>query len=349
MQFLRSISCVFVGVLTACSPQSDIDLDSISIDWKFRRLDTQMYECAQALKQDSTLDTFQAYEQYFAQDRGYYLESLGLPFSEERKADSLLAKSLVSLVLDPNMYQLLDTIQQVFPPQFPFDSMLVPLVKRLSAFYPGDSLEIPTFCTFANGYFAGGDSRSVDQIQVLPHYFGIGLHFFLGKDFPYYPNLVPNYIRRRFDKQYIETLVATSIAEGMVPEVDPRGQPALLHHVVRKGIVQYFINQLLPNTPDSTLLFYTSPQIEWAETYEPALYKEILPQLYSTDFLQYRDFLEEKPFSTQIAQDAPPRIGQFLGWKIVRSYMDKNPQIGLNELAENQDYEAIFKEASFRP
>ena len=349
MQFLRSISCVLLGVLTACSPQSDIDLNSIAVDWELRRLDIQMYKCAQALRQDSTLDTFQAYEQFFAQDRGYYLESLGLPYSEKGKSDSLLAKSLVSLVSDPSMYQLLDTIQQVFPPSFPFDSMLVPIVKRLTAYYREDTLEIPTFCTFANGYFAGGDSRSVDQIQVLPNYFGLGLHYFLGKDFPYYPNLVPIYIRRRFDKEYMETLVATSIAEGMVPEVDPRSQPALLHHVIRKGIVQYFISRLLPQTPDSTLLFYTSPQMGWAETYEPALYKEILPELYSTDFFKYRDFLEEKPFSGQIAQEAPPRIGQFLGLKIVRAYMDKNPSVELNELADNQNYEALFKEASYRP
>lgn len=349
MHSLRYIIVVFLGLMTACTTQSDIDLDSIPLDWELRRLDTQMYLCAQALQADSTLGIFEAYEKYFAQDRDYYLESLGLPYTNTGKADTLLASSLVSLVADSSMYHLLDTIQQVFPPQFPFDSMLSPMLKRLTAFYSEDSLAIPTFCTFANGYYTEGDSRSVDQIQVLPHFFGLGLHYFLGSNFPYYPTLIPLYIRQRFDKIYLESLVATSIAEGMVPEVDPRDQPALLHHVIRKGIVQYFIDRLLPHTPDSTKLFYSSPQIDWAETYEPALYKEILPQLYSTDFLQYRDFLEEKPFSTQISQEAPPRIGQFLGWKIIKAYMDKNPQIGLKELAESRDYEAIFKAAAYRP
>ena len=349
MHFFRIIFVAVCGILTACAPSGDIDINSIDIDWKFERLDLKMYACSQAILADSTLDEFEAYQRFFFADRGYYLESLGLPDSRNGRTDSILALSLVGLVADSSMNHLLDTIQQVFPPSYPFDSLLQPIVKRLVAYFPDDTLEIPQFCTFANGFFTQGDSRSIDQIQVLPHYFGLGLHYFLGKDLLFYPALIPAYMRQRFDKKYIEVLVASSIAEGMVPEVDPRSQPTLLDHIIRKGVVQYFIDKLLPASDDSLKLFYSAEQMGWAETYEPAIYKELLPELYSTNYLQYRDYLEEKPFSSQFSEEAPPRLGQFLGWKMIRTYMKKNPSVSLAKLTENTAYEEIFKAAQYRP
>ena len=345
------LSLIIYALLTACDTQGDRKFDNVLVDMDFKRLDLPMYLCASRFRSDSALDAFEMYREYFHKDREYYLESLAIPSHRMREgqADSLLARALIPLVADTSMYQLLDTIQQVFPPDYPFEKEIEPILKRLIGIFGKDSLLIPPFRTFANGFVPKGDSRSVDQLQVLPTFYGIGLHYFLGKDFPYYPASIPVYIRKRFDKEYLPVLIASSISEGMVPEVDPRSQPALIDHIIRKGIAQYFLDQLLPDTPDSLKFSYSTPQMAWAESFEPALYKGIIPQLYSTDYLEYRDYLEERPFSSQISREAPPRIGQFLGWKIVKAYMENNPATSLTELISDKNYTQIFKSANYRP
>lgn len=351
MKFKYVLFVMMYAVLTSCNTQSDRQFDNISLDLDIKRLDIGMYQCAGKIRSDSTLNLFETYREFFQEDREYYIESLGIPVNRMREGqvDSLLARTLIPLVADSSMYQLLDTIQQVFPADYPFEQQMLPLLKRLVGYLGEDSLEIPPFRMFANGFVPKGDSRSIDQLQVLPSYYGIGLHYFLGKGYPFYPANVPVYIRKRFDKIYLPVLVASSISEGMVPEVNPRSQPTLIDHMVRKGIAQFFLDKLLPDTPDSLKFFYTSEQMAWAERFEPALFKEIIPDLYSTDYLQYRDYLEERPFSAQISQEAPPRIGQFLGWKIVRAYIEENPSISLAELIASQDYTGIFKSAKYRP
>ncbi len=346
---------IFGYLLTACQQNQQIDLSVIEYELDFKRLDSQMYTCAKALHEDSTMDIYTAYEQYLKSDCEFYLQLLGIPYQSEIRPmdssimDSLVAHNICTLLQDSSMYQLLDTIQVVFPENYDFSDRLSPPIKRLIYHFSIDSLEIPAFRTFANGYIPDASIRTVDQLQVLPEYIGLGLHYFMGENFPYYPVNIPQYIRRQFQPEYMDVVLISALAEGMVIPVDPGSQPTLLDKLIQSGIKQYFVDQLLPETPDSLKLYYSSEQLTWAEEYEAFLYKDIISHLYDTDFVVHRDYLGNKPYSAHISQEAPPRIGQYIGWKIVKAYKKRHPEVSLPQLCKMTDYNNIFKEARYRP
>ena len=354
------VGCLcLIFFLAHCGQPAKEDLSSVALELDIKRLDLNMLAASRQLIRDSVSDPVDIYNEYLAEDRYFYGQLTGVSFGfrgrrfSENVLDSMVRVQMTRLLADTNMYFLLDTISQVFPENYSFEDVIVPPMKRLVKHFEGDSLQIPAFRTYGNGFVPEGDSRFVDQIQVFPNYIGLGLHYFLGPDFRYYPAAIPKFISRRFDKDYLPVQLVAEIAEGMVVEVAPTRQPTLLDKMVREGIKLYFMDQLLPNTPDSLKLMYTSQQMEWANTFEPEIYKLLIPELYVTDFVKHRDFLEEKPFTSQLSTSAgnptAPRLGQYIGWKIVEAYMDRDSEMTLPELCEVQDYEELFKEARYRP
>ncbi len=338
-----------------CSSQPEVDISNIDFELDFKRADQQMYACAQALHDQPQMDPFEAYETFLKEDRDFYLALLGIEHIDLQQtdgqllADSLIINNICPLLADSSMYQLLDTIQRAFPSTYDLKSQIAAPIKRLIYHFTLDSLEIPSFRTYANGYIPDGTTQSVDQLQILPGFIGIGLHYFLGEGFQYYPRDVPQYVRTQFQPEYIDVVLVSALSEGMVSPIVVQKQPTLLDKIIQAGIKQYFMDQLLPQTPDSLKLFYSQSHMEFAEEYEAFLYKDVIDHLYDIDFVVHRDYLGNKPYSTHISEDAPPRVGQFIGWKIVHAYMKRNPDITLPQLCRMRNYSLIFKEAKYRP
>ena len=63
------------------------------------------------------------------------------------------------------------------------------------------------------GLSLGADLRNTDQVLALKGYYSLGLHYFLGGDYPYYPQNIYNYQRRRFSSEYLEVALFKQIAD----------------------------------------------------------------------------------------------------------------------------------------
>jgi hypothetical protein len=59
--------------------------------------------------------------------------------------------------------------------------------------------------------------------------------------------------------------------------------------------------------------------------------------------------ISDGPFTTLFANNSAPRAGAFLGWKIVNRFMEKNPDVSIQELMKNNDYQGILNAASYKP
>jgi len=346
-------SCLALA-LASCGKRPNADVEDIDLKWDFARVDTRMSEAAKALNTGKA-DTFRVYLQYIKPERAFFEEMTGAldrfrgqNISEGFK-DTVVFSQLIPLLADKQVAGLLDTIQQVFPKGYDFEGRLLPPLKRLHKYFP--DLTLPKFRTFGNGYIPDGDIRSADQMVPTPDngYFGIGLHYFLGHDLSFYPPGIPMYLRRRFDKDYLDVMMVREMSDGLVQPVSPAKQPTLLDYAVREGIRLYLIDQLLPETQDSLKICYSSKQMGWAKLYEKNIYKELTPQLYSSDALDNQKFLGEKPYTTQLSQESAPRIAQYFGWQVVRAYMKQFPDTKLPALCERTDYEAIFKASKYKP
>ena len=58
-------------------------------------------------------------------------------------------------------------------------------------------------------------------------------------------------------------------------------------------------------------------------------------------------FLTFSRFNLELDNESPPSLGIYIGWKIIRSYVDNNNISLINML--QADSQSIFKNAKFKP
>lgn len=179
----------------------------------------------------------------------------------------------------------------------------------------------------------------------------IGLDIFMGPDHPAYSQ-IPAYISRRFDAPYIAPKLFEELALTQMPDEDESS--TLVSDMIRMGIVRYFQEAMLRDVKAEILLGYTPEQLEFCQANEATIWTYLVEKqlLFDTSIDTKRRFMFEAPFSKfymQIDNMTPGRIGEWIGWNIVHSYMDNHPDATLSELIRTTDYEKLFRESKYKP
>ena len=189
------------------------------------------------------------------------------------------------------------------------------------------------------------DNRVVltDSILLL------GLDNYLGKDHHFYRGIA-RYIAKGLDKNFLVSDVANAYAKRV--NRYPRNR-TFLSRMVYYGKELYIKDLLLPNSTDAQKMGYESEEMEWAQANEEQMWRYFVEQelLYSTNSELDRRFLDPAPFSKfrlELDSESPGRLGRYIGWEIVRTFMSKNPEITLSELLILPADE-IFKRANYKP
>ena len=106
---------------------------------------------------------------------------------------------------------------------------------------------------------------------------------------------------------------------------------------------------MLPEYGLNTIFRYTPAQQQWVEANEYNIWTYIIQNqlLYCKDRTKYLSLIAEGP-STKGINNAPARIGNYIGYKIVCEYMDKNP-ITLDSLFKIDKSEQILKASGYKP
>ena len=193
------------------------------------------------------------------------------------------------------------------------------------------------------------------QTPIGNGYVGIGLDMFLGKDSPFYPALVqsiPQYISRRFTPENITPrVVETYIREELYPEAD--ASVSLLDKMVYNGKVLYLMQKALPNAPDSLLIGYTEAQSAWCKTYETDIWAYFIDEklIFESDYAKIQKFLTDAPFTPGLGENnqSAPKLGVWVGWQIVKNYMDKHPELEPKDLLALQDAQKILRNSGYKP
>ncbi len=353
------ILLLFLSSFYGCGPNDpNADIADIQLELDFKRIDLSLSDAAQNIAGGASY--MEAYTHGLEEERAFLYHYTGVDLiNEELKRreeppipgpmlDSVIAFKLGPLLQDSAFLWLLDSIHQIFPEQDVFFSQkLEPVFKRYHIHFP--EVDIPHIRTHVNGYDPSGHPQSVDQLLITDEFFSIGLHYFMGENFSYYSPNLPQYVRRRFERDYMDVVVAHQLAEGTVPQINPREQPTLLAKMIREGMKLYLVEKLLPNSPDSMIIMYSQEEMDWAETFERDVYKDLTPKFFSTNFMDHRSYLAERPFTQEVSRASAPRLGQFTGWRIVQAYVDKNKDISLADLCSETDYQKIFRESKYKP
>ena len=176
----------------------------------------------------------------------------------------------------------------------------------------------------------------------------IALDTYLGADHEFYGSFY-DYIKQNLNKDQIVSDLATSYAEQLIYQ--PK-RATFLEEMIYFGKQLYLKDLLIPFKNNNQKIGYSSAQYEWAEENEFYIWQYFVEKelLYETDRKLLSRFIIPAPFSRfnlELDSESPGRLGQYIGWQIVKSYME-NKETPLLQMLQMEAIE-IFNNAKFKP
>ena len=237
-----------------------------------------------------------------------------------------------------------DSIQKKYPDMDWLQKDLAYNFRYVKYYFP--HYQLPNVVTFIGTLDAPG-------AVLTPTHLGIGLHQYAGKNFSAYQSadvqqMYPAYISRRFDKEYMVPNSLRAIADDIYPDQSV-GRP-LIEQMVEKGKQWYLLSHIAPDVADSAITGYTTSQLEWVKENEGNVWGYIIKNenLYSIEPHVIQTYIGEAPFTQGMPQQSPGNIGQWIGWRIVQEYAQKNKEMTLQQILQTPA-KTIFEGAQYRP
>ena len=175
----------------------------------------------------------------------------------------------------------------------------------------------------------------------------ISLELYLGKDHKFYQ--FPNYLKQNFEQKQILPDVVSSFSIQKIPPVSDNN---LLGQMIYFGKQLVLKDLLLPDYSDADKMGYMPEQVKWCQENESYMWRYFIENelLYNNDQKLNNRFINPAPFSKfylEIDNESPGRVGSWIGWQIVRSFM-KNNEVSLEELLKMNAKE-IFEKSKYKP
>jgi hypothetical protein len=209
-------------------------------------------------------------------------------------------------------------------------------------YYPGSG--IPRIYA----YISGGDYDY--PVQYADSVMLIGLDNYLGMDFkPYISDGLPVYRISRMTSANIVPDCIKVLGKIVYPEQFPGN--TLLEQMIDAGKQLLFVDAMIPQTDDRLKIGYSNEQCDWIVKNEAHVWAAIIENrmLYTTDGKLIRTFMADGPFTAEFSKDAPPRLGEWLGWQIVRKYFENQPGVTLQEMMAEKDFQKILSTSGYKP
>ena len=177
----------------------------------------------------------------------------------------------------------------------------------------------------------------------------IALDTYLGSNHEFYQN-IPQYLREELKKEQLVVDIAGEYAKKYSFQ---KQSHKFLDEMIYFGKQLYFKDAVIPFKTEAQRIGYSQAQLDWVIANESYMWRYFVERelLYSTDAKLLTRFINPAPFSKFYLEDidaeSPGRVGQYIGWQIVRAYMAQN-EVTLKEMLVTEP-EEIFTKSKFKP
>lgn len=176
----------------------------------------------------------------------------------------------------------------------------------------------------------------------------VSLDVYLGKQHRFYADY-PLYIKENNSKEHLIVDAANAIINTQLKTANHR---SFLSKIVEEGKKSYLLDCYLPFVSEKEKTGYSMKKLLWAQQNEEQVWKFFMEKelLYSTDTRLNKRFIENAPFSkfyTGQDNQSPGKIGGYIGWQIVRSFMKQN-DVSLQKLI-TMDAQRLLDQSKYKP
>jgi len=334
----QGLILIFVVLLSSCSSDNKFerDISNIDVEIKINRFDKALM----GLDHDDYEKSLKKLQNTYPDFYQLYIENiLGIG----KVADEFYQPEFQGFLQFEGTKSLYKDCITAYPDLSEIEADLSTSFKYYSYYFP--EAEIPEVYSYFSEYIFA----NVTADNIL----GIGLDMYLGKDHQYYPSLnIPLYKFRKFREDYIISNSMKAFAYSLYDEASYTDKD-LLSQMVYHGKIMYFMDCVLPHTHDSIKIGYTPRQLKWCELSEGSVWAYLIDQnlLYEKDQMKFQKLLKDGPYTTGLPNDSAPMLGIWIGWQIVRAYMEKFSHLALPNLMHDADMtgRTILDKSKYKP
>jgi len=256
--------------------------------------------------------------------------------------DTMNILRIYNFLNDPNIKELYNLTLKKYPDVSFLENDLTKAFDRFRQAYP--EKPVPKVFTYVSGLDIENPVYYSDTAMA------IGLDDFLGNDVIAYQKAgLPKYKINRFTPDHIMPQCMLAVSDHLI-RVDEKSN-TLLDQMVMAGKALYFLDVTLPGVNDEYKIGYTPDQLNWSRNNQSNIWAFIIEHqmLFSSDPQGISKMMTDAPFTSGFAAESPGRLGAYMGWMIVRTYMKEADGITLKQLMEDTDAKNILKVSKFKP
>ena len=236
--------------------------------------------------------------------------------------------------------QLLSEVDKAYSDLKPIKEDLTSLFQHLK--YYDKTFTRPRVVTLTNDVDYRNKTIVTDTLLL------VALDNFLGDDHEFYQN-IPRYLAKNMQRHQIVPELAEGYAKKYTYQTNRK---TLLDEMIYFGKLLYFKDKVIPFKSDAEKMGYSEQELKWAQANESPIWSHFIENemLYSTDSKLPGRFIADAPFSKfylQLDNESPGRLGQYIGWQIVRAYAESTDENVMQIL--QKEPEEIFRKSKFKP
>lgn len=332
MQYIKMIFLILF--FSSCNNNRlDVNISAVSVDWELFNFETIIF--------DNEPENVVSELNEIYSERAEFIDVYSQNILQIGDIDyEFFSSNLNSFLTDTVIRQVADTVLNTFADLSQVEKGLDIGFKHLSFYFPEKI--IPDVYTYISGFN--------ESIVVSENFIGISLDKYLGADCLFYKYLgIPKF---KSENMYPEKIVSDVFYAWALAEYPYHDSiDNLLSHMIYQGKMIYLTEALNPALPDSVLIGYSTKKLKWCENNEEKMWSYLVNEklIYTLERLDIRKFIGDAPFTSVFTDSSPGRTGVWVGWQIVRSYMNNHHEISLEQLMNMNDAQLILNKSKYYP
>lgn len=259
---------------------------------------------------------------------------------EQYPNDSVFVNTLYNRFTNPSIDTLRMEISRVFGDESDLKKEFTAAFKNLKYYYP--DLVPPKIETTMTGL--DNDLFVTDSLII------VSLDYFLGVGAKYRPAMYEYLLRQYVKENIVPSCMLIYGIDSRLNKTNPNDK-TVLADMIAYGKAYYFAKQMVPCTPDSIFIWYTEKEIDGSRKNQDLIWARFIEDqiLYSTSHLVKQKYLGERPKTVEVGEECPGRIAQWVGWEIVKKYMETHSDVSLPAMMKDENADKIFKDSHYKP
>jgi len=318
-RFLTLLFGWMIFILTSCSSNDyEVNLDEVPLNIEFVHLDSLARHANWPQRDQLFMQLKKKDEALFEFAFSYALE---IPLT----SDTAFRNGINRFYSNPYILSLENSIEKKVKWRQKASEELLNGFKRLKYFMP--TWKSPKQIYFINSRFAASAYCSDQSIAI-------GQERYLGAKDKLIQALPSSqfygWIKEAMEPRFVssDALLVWISTHGLEETTENYAS-----EMIRWGKMLFISHICLPELSEATILRYTKKDFDWAVASEKSFWEYLVDEelLFKTDEETRMNLLHEGPFTIGLPQESPDRMGRFMGYMIVKQYMENN-DISPNQL-----------------